>query len=256
MGCLIRIKEMLPSLTKTERRLAQYILENHEQVVLLSTQELAISAEVSTASVIRFAYRLHYRGFPALKLALASDQSDRQETDDFSLNSEDSYQRIIYKKEKQTQSLIEKLYQSIDGEDLRQAVKIISSSKKIYAMGLGQNTHLCGSLHLNLLEMKKMAIYYPDISLQQISLETITDEDVCIVIDFDAERNDLFELAQKVKKKKCKIIGITQMNAPIAKQCDYRFYIPFQKGKYSNESNHLLAALIIELLLIGLSKEM
>ena len=55
------------SLTKTERRIADYFLKNYEEIGLLSSSELAKKIGVSDASIIRFSRTIGYSGFLELK---------------------------------------------------------------------------------------------------------------------------------------------------------------------------------------------
>ena len=54
MSCYIKIKEGMGSFTGTEEKLADYILNNKNEVVMLSAQEFADRVETSAAAVIRF----------------------------------------------------------------------------------------------------------------------------------------------------------------------------------------------------------
>lgn len=69
MNCLTRIRQRYP--TGGERqKLADYILSQPDETRHLSSQQLAAEAGVSQSSVVKFAQKLGFKGFPALKLAL------------------------------------------------------------------------------------------------------------------------------------------------------------------------------------------
>jgi len=62
-----RLEENYPTLTKSEQRIATYVLSDYNQVAFLSAAELAQRMEVSEATVVRFAQSLGFSGFPELR---------------------------------------------------------------------------------------------------------------------------------------------------------------------------------------------
>ena len=99
MSCIYKIKEGMGSFTDTEKKLAEYILENKGEITLLSTQELSERVNTSAAAVVRFAKKLGYKGFPELKVELAKDSDD--EDDDFNevIKASDSIDTMVKKAE-------------------------------------------------------------------------------------------------------------------------------------------------------------
>ncbi len=71
MNCLIRIRQRYPDLAQSDRKLADYLLAQPDTARHLSSQQLAAEAGVSQSSVVKFAQKLGFKGFPALKLAIS-----------------------------------------------------------------------------------------------------------------------------------------------------------------------------------------
>src|SRR3954453_3586129 len=69
-GVLARLGTLVPSLRESERKIADYILARPNELIYLSVTELADRTDTSEATVIRFAQRLGYAGYAALKIAL------------------------------------------------------------------------------------------------------------------------------------------------------------------------------------------
>jgi DNA-binding MurR/RpiR family transcriptional regulator len=62
-----RIRENRQRMSKSFARLADYILDSYIQAALMTATELAHTVDVDTATVVRFAQRLGYSGFPELQ---------------------------------------------------------------------------------------------------------------------------------------------------------------------------------------------
>ena len=71
MNCLIRIRQRYPTLARSDKRLADFLLDKPDHARYLSSQQLAVEAGVSQSSVVKFAQKMGFKGFPALKLALS-----------------------------------------------------------------------------------------------------------------------------------------------------------------------------------------
>ncbi|TMO95258.1 RpiR family transcriptional regulator, partial [Pseudoalteromonas sp. S3178] len=73
MSTFVKIKALRPSLSNSEAKLADFTLNSSAKIRALSSVELARAAGVSQSSVVKFAQKLGYKGFPAFKLAVVDD---------------------------------------------------------------------------------------------------------------------------------------------------------------------------------------
>jgi DNA-binding MurR/RpiR family transcriptional regulator len=62
-----RIRETRPRMSKSFTRLANYILDSYVHAALMTATELAHQVDVDAATVVRFAQKLGYSGFPELQ---------------------------------------------------------------------------------------------------------------------------------------------------------------------------------------------
>lgn len=66
MNCLIRIRQRYAGFAQSDKKLADYLLSQPDRARHLSSQQLAGEAGVSQSSVVKFAQKIGYKGFPAL----------------------------------------------------------------------------------------------------------------------------------------------------------------------------------------------
>ena len=69
----VRLRAILPSLSHSERRVAQEVLENPRAVAASTITELAQKCATSETTVIRFCRTLGLSGYPQLRLTLATE---------------------------------------------------------------------------------------------------------------------------------------------------------------------------------------
>src|SRR5699024_9873450 len=72
-GGLMRIKEMLPLLPPSEKKIAAYILENPQDIISMTANELGKRSTTSGAAVIRLCKSLNLKGFHDLKIRVDGD---------------------------------------------------------------------------------------------------------------------------------------------------------------------------------------
>jgi len=65
-----RINSRLDQLTKSERKIADYLQRNFEEAAFFSAAELADRLDLSEATVVRFAQSIGFSGFPELRQCL------------------------------------------------------------------------------------------------------------------------------------------------------------------------------------------
>ena len=65
-----QINECFDRLTKSEKKIATYLMRNYEEAAFLSAADLAKRLEISEATVVRFAYSLDLSGYPELRQQL------------------------------------------------------------------------------------------------------------------------------------------------------------------------------------------
>jgi len=94
---LIRLRALYPNMTIAERRVADYILAAAHDVIRSTITEVAMNSEVGVGTVGRLCSKLGYSGFPALKIALASEwtQTDTRQVNGLLLD--DSARDILHK---------------------------------------------------------------------------------------------------------------------------------------------------------------
>ncbi|NLD44803.1 MAG: MurR/RpiR family transcriptional regulator [Chloroflexi bacterium] len=67
---LRNLEDRLPNLTKSQQRIALYLLANYDEAAFLSARDLVTTLQVSEATLTRFARAIGYSGFRELRRAL------------------------------------------------------------------------------------------------------------------------------------------------------------------------------------------
>lgn len=227
MSCILKIQESIASLTNSERKIAEYLLENKESVLKDSTQLLADKIGTSPATIIRFAKSLGYSGLPDLKIALAKDsQRDYQDLTE-TLIEHDDIATLIKKTFYHRLNNLERLTEILDICQLEQAVSIIRKARCVYLIGIGASGIVCSDFYHKLSRIGKLSVYVSDSHVQLSSLNGMCEDDVLIAISYSGETKEVILAAEIAHQKQCPVIGITQMSKnTLSKHSNLLCYVP------------------------------
>ena len=170
---LERIEERYDGMSKSQKKLADYIRSSYEKAVFMTAARLGDVVGVSESTVVRFASGLGYKGYPQFQKALEELVSNRL---NFIQRMEVTYGRISQSEILMSvlQSDIEKIkltMEHIDQNAFETAVDTILNARKIYIVGIRSCATLANFLgfYLNLIRDNVVSVdtnssseIYPD----------------------------------------------------------------------------------------------
>ena len=199
-------------LSKGQKLIAEYIMENYDKAAFMTAAKLGETVGVSESTVVRFADTLGYNGYRELQNELQEVIKNKLTTvqrislvDDYS-NKENLLKKVF----KKDMSNINKTIDEIDYEIFQEAVNEILNSEKVYVLGLRSSSFLAGYLgfYLNfILENVTVVTAGPSDIFEQ--LLKVTNKDIVIGISYPRYSTRTLEALNYVKRKGCKVIGIT-----------------------------------------------
>ncbi|MDC7952486.1 MurR/RpiR family transcriptional regulator [Liquorilactobacillus mali] len=139
MGIENEILNSLPRLSKSKRKVAEYILQNPNKVIKMKIAQLAQAADSSSATVVRLVKDLELESFTALKIELSASLSKRslgnKSYGDISAN--EALDSIKQKLLANAQRSISETVEQIDEKEIKEAVKLLNKCKQMVIFGVG-----------------------------------------------------------------------------------------------------------------------
>lgn len=239
MDILEKISKSMSNLTKKQKIVAKYILENWQNIPYQSSIEIAKNLEISQSSVIRTTKTLGFNSFPelqnALRLIIHRQLSfvDRlEQTEIINPNIETTLLKI-----RQLQEM--NLRQTINDSNpkhIRQTIEYIVNARKIYVIGLRSAATLVHYLGFNLHMMtKKIKQITNDYSLLE-DIRSLDKHDLLIAISFPRYTRLTQTAVYLAKEHQCPVVSLTDcLASPIAKPADI-VLLAASKSFYFNQS--------------------
>lgn len=140
-------------LTKSEKRIADYLNRNQDEAAFLSAGEIAERLQLSEATMVRFARTIGFDSYPAMREALQANfrnmvsHSTRLRSRLEDLREEgDIFERLVAS---EIAFLTESL-QTLDRQAFHTAVELLRTHQRIFVFGLGPSVSLVDLLEIRL----------------------------------------------------------------------------------------------------------
>lgn len=212
---LIKIRDMKDSLTPVERTLAEYILENLEEIPHLSIKSLAQLTRTSDASVLRFCKTMGYNGYRSFIVSISAslgsmDEEQRHQYTD--IQPGDDLNTIISNISRNNIKSIEDTLSVINKDAVARAVKVLRDCKRIVFFGIGASGLVGIDAEQKFTRINKICHTYTDGHMQLTAATLLEKNDVAIFISNSGSTIEILESLDIAKKNGATIIAITKYN--------------------------------------------
>lgn len=248
-SCLRTIRGKYGTLTAAERKVADYILQNAEQILNLSIGCLADQTQTAKSAIVRCCKSLGFEGYTQLKLALAAELSRNRQL---------NYAPYIYP-EDSTGIIIDKVFSAnvkalhdtashLDLDCLEQVLTLLQNARNIYLYGIGTSASMVTELQYRLMLLGYSAFAFTDPPTMKISTMNISEMDVAFGISYSGRTIATTEALDLARQAGAKTICITSYpDSPITRVCDYPIGVWSDEVQYPVEA---MSAKIAQLSLI------
>lgn len=216
MSPLLRIRQIYPTLAKNDRKLADFLLANAEQARHLSSQKLAQLAGVSQSSVVKFAQKMGYQGFPALKLSLSETLAHPAVKEVVTLHnqilSSDPLKRVGEKLLLEKQAALRATLDINSEQQLEQALDLLRNARRVVLVGIGASGLVAKDLSFKLLKIGIMAVAEADMHVQLATVQALGKDDLLLAISFSGERREVNLAAEEAHIAGARVLALTSFS--------------------------------------------
>ncbi|MUK89018.1 SIS domain-containing protein [Ornithinibacillus sp. L9] len=219
------LTEMLPILPPSEKKIASYIIENPQEAITLTAQELGKRSSTSGAAVIRLCKSLDLKGFQDLKFRIAGDL---QKTNDQGFRDVEPNEPLPSIIEKMTNNSIQTIRETVEllnTEELQKAVEVLQKANKIHFIGVGASGIIAQDAQQKFLRINKMSYAFSDIHMAATLVANAEENDVVVGISFSGETLEVANVLKLAKQNNITTISLTKYGSSnVTEQADIRLY--------------------------------
>ncbi|SFA99972.1 transcriptional regulator, RpiR family [Lentibacillus halodurans] len=242
---LDQIQLKYQTLSKTERKVADYIVKHSKDLLNIHIQELADQIDVSVAAITRFCKKIGAASFVEFKILLRDAVEQNDETHDAINTVNQIYESVI----KSTNSLTHI-------EQYETACYWILNANRVHIFGIGSSGLSAEELKSRLSRMGFPVDTHTDSHAMIIASSILSSEDIVIAISSSGQTKEIIDGIEMAKRKSASIISITSYSeTPLAQNSDLMLYTssikPHQvKGFLNSQLSILYSVDVLSMLLL------
>lgn len=199
----MKLEEIVNSVrnfTDSEKEILEYVLNNKETVVTLSSSELAEETFTSPATITRLSKKLGCAGFNELKYLINQDLArvgPSHETSNIQLLKND----------------ISETFELIDQTDIRDIVDLLNNANRIYTYGTSWGERNALEMFTrNFMATNIHFIDIPSITEFQWIANEVTQDDLIIIISYSGENDVVLAIANNLQLRNIPTVSVTPMH--------------------------------------------
>lgn len=250
---LLELEKNIGNMTKSQRKVADYIVKNPMQAAFSTVDQLALSVGTSTTTIVRMALYFNYSGY-------AEFQKDLQDNIKKMMSPSTKLEKNIknyYSKDSILSEIVDIQMENFNNtllnfneEMIAKAERLISEANHIYIAGKRSCYGVAHYLSYNLNRIFGNCDLLSDEGGElPDKVQRIKEGDVLIVLTLPRYVKQVVSIAKIAKEKKAKIIAITESYiSPLVTYSDIFFRL---ETKSLDFHNSLISAIIIAEVLIS-----
>lgn len=217
----IKISSYVKSLTKSEKKVALYVLDHFEDILNMSVTDLAEQANVGETTVLRFCRKLDFKGYQEFKLALAKSTVHPLANLHSQLTESDPFQVMLQKVNASNVQAVQETTGMVDAKELNRAVELILNSRKIHVYGAGVSGVTALDAKSRFMRIGLSVDAFLDAHQQAMAATTLSENDLAIGFSVSGSTKDTVDALRIAKENGAKIIAGTHFaRSPVTKMAD------------------------------------
>lgn len=231
------LRSVYQDLTKSEQRIASYIMENAAMIMEQTIPELAGNTKSSEITISRFCKKLGFSGLQALKIALAAELSNAGEMEFREIGDKDTDEQVAAKVFQNIMDGLQDTLKILDFQQVAKAVQVLQRARRVAVYGYGNSATVCRDIETRFMRFGMVIQAYADMSQQLTSASLLTKEDVVIAVSHTGATIKLLEAVRVAKRAGAAVIVITSYaQSNLAKLGDVVLTGMGREVHYSSES--------------------
>lgn len=219
------IDSLMKEFTKSEKKVAELVLKQPQQIIYSSITDLGEIAGVGDTTIIRFCRKLGFKGYQGFKMALAQELSHGNNQFSTALNEEildtDTTDVVIQKLHNISISALQETVSLLKKDDIVKAVDIIKKSNSVHFYGVGSSGVTALDAMLKFMRIGLNVCCYSDGHMMAMDASLRSKTDTVVGISYSGSTKDTVEALRLAKNAGASTICVTHhARSPITQYAD------------------------------------
>ncbi len=215
-----QIQRTRGSLSPAEKRVADHVLAHPRSVMSDPIAQIALAADVSQPTVIRFCRSLGCTGLSDFKLRLASGLTGTVPLTHTQVTGDDTTVEMGVKVLANTASAILQVRDRLSRDTIDRAIDLLVAADRTEFYGVGQYGVVAEDAQFKFLRLGLASVACTDTRLQQLSASVLRPGVVAVLISSSGKLPELIAVAEMARARGAKVLAITAAQSPLARKAD------------------------------------
>ncbi len=220
---LYKIDSQYSQFTRTEKKIADFILNAPHKIINMSVQDLSEKIDTSTASIVRFSRKITGQGFQELKIAISrylpEDTINNNHMELMVNESVDAIKSKMLTRAKDTMNFVSN---QINSKNIDEICDILKHKRTIFLFGYGASFIIVTDLFQKLSRVGLNVRLLQETHLFMTTLATHDERDCIIFVTNQGNHSEMISMARVAKDYNISLITISSdANNPITQISDH-----------------------------------
>ena len=228
--------------TRSERKIADYVLEHQEETQYISITDLSAHCGVAVSTVSLFCRKLKLAGFNDFKLELARAALPARAAlrePGGGITAEDSAASLMGKVLASAQDALNNAYHMLSEREVARAADLLCQAGQVVCLGQGNHSVVALAAWAQFSTTSPKFKTIQDSHMQTVVLSTLSPGDAVLYFSYSGATHELLEAVEVIRARGAKLVLVTRYpNSPASAYADAVLLCgpneqPFQFGSTS-----------------------
>lgn len=254
---LAAIAAAIPTLRKSEVKVAEYVLKNAPQVIHMRIVDLAQESQVSEPTIVRFCRAVGCNSFQEFKVRIAQEMAMGNSIGHFAIEEDDSIADICDKISETTLQRLQSARSQLQSNQIAKAANVISKARRVEFYGFGSSATVANDAQHKFFRLQVSAIAYSDPHMQAMSAVTLGVNDVVVAISQSGRTKDLLYSAQLAQEHGAVVVSLAPARSPLSQLANFPIDINIEENteRFTPMTSRIAHLMIIDILAVIVARQ-
>ena len=252
---LSQIESSLDGLSRSERKVAAYVLADASGVLSMSIARVAREAKVSEPTVNRFCRTFGAKGFPDFKLKLAQSLASGPTLTTAMVSEADTLPEIFAKLTDKAICSVQDLKDSLDVTNLERAVDLFCQARQVAFFGMGASGSVARDAQHKFFRFNVPVVAYEDGLMQRMHATAMKTGDLAVLISHTGRTRAVVEAAGLAREAGASVLALTRSDTPLSRVATLTVPVNVDENTdlYIPMVSRLMQLLVLDVLVTGVA---
>lgn len=254
---LAEIESSVDQLSRSERKVAAFVLADASRVLSMTLARVAQQAGVSEPTVNRFCRSFGASGFPDFKLRLAQNLASGPALTTAMVDEHDEIPEIFSKLTDKAIRSVQDLKASLDVSTLARAVDLFCQARQVAFFGMGASGSVARDAQHKFFRFNVPVVAYEDGLMQRMHASSMKTGDLAVVISHTGRTRAMVEAATFARDSGASVLALTRSGTPLSKVATLTVPVDVDENTdlYIPMMSRLMQLLVLDVLVTGVAQK-